>query len=535
MKYKWHSYFPFKKPRKEQIQAIEFALSTFSSGKKYCILEAPTGSGKSAVAIALSRYIENEPILPGATQSSYIITTQKILQQQYKEDFPYIANISAKNNYICQNRKTGLTCDFGLAIAAAMKNADYPRKCCYMQEKEKFKESQIGVTNLPYFLYHSKAAPYQKDPEIRHRKLLVIDEAHNLESIVVDIASMKFTKYFVVDILKIPWPNVSKMSSNQFVEWILKKYIPALSTFKESMKLKLNNADESYLTSSYGISTMKKIDESERHFNQIDDALKTFDTNEWVMSVSATQDLVELKPLFAKKYTIPLLFSFADKVLLMSGTILDKDTYCNNVGIPKEEADFLSMDSPFDVKNRPVFIVSAGSLGRNNIKQTLPGIAKIIEQLLEDHKTEKGIIHCNSYEISRYINDNVKSDRLLFHSSNDRVDILNLHKLSIRPTVLVSPSFTEGIDLVDDLSRFQIIVKIPFPYLGDKYVVEKMNRVPRWYEWQTIKTIIQASGRSIRSVDDYAVTYILDSDWRIIKSKSWNMFPGWYKKAIIES
>lgn len=143
------------------------------------------------------------------------------------------------------------------------------------------------------------------------------------------------------------------------------------------------------------------------------------------------------------------------------------------------------------------------------------------------------VVHnCHTYKIAKYISDNIKDERLLFHSSDDRIDALNFHIKSKEPTVLVSPSFTEGIDLTGKLSRFQIIVKMPFPYMGDNYVKEKMARVETWYNWQTLKTVIQSSGRSIRDYDDYAITYILDSDWNFLKNKNLNMIPIWFKNAI---
>ena len=40
----------------------------------------------------------------------------------------------------------------------------------------------------------------------------------------------------------------------------------------------------------------------------------------------------------------------------------------------------------------------------------------------------------------------------------------------------------------------------------------------RWYNWQTALRLVQACGRSIRSKDDWAKTYILDSAFdRFIK------------------
>jgi Rad3-related DNA helicase len=40
-----------------------------------------------------------------------------------------------------------------------------------------------------------------------------------------------------------------------------------------------------------------------------------------------------------------------------------------------------------------------------------------------------------------------------------------------------SPSMTEGIDLKDDLSRFQIICKVPYPQ-RNPYIIERQLRDP---------------------------------------------------------
>jgi len=104
---------------------------------------------------------------------------------------------------------------------------------------------------------------------------------------------------------------------------------------------------------------------------------------------------------------------------------------------------------------------------------------------------------------------------------------------SKKPTVLLSPSMTEGVDLKGDASRFQVICKIPYPSLGDKIVRKRMNKWKWWYPLQTSKTIIQAIGRSVRSSDDFAVTYILDSDWERFFSRNENMFPQSFKDSIV--
>ena len=102
-----------------------------------------------------------------------------------------------------------------------------------------------------------------------------------------------------------------------------------------------------------------------------------------------------------------------------------------------------------------------------------------------------------------------------------------------KPTVLLSPSMTEGVDLKGDASRFQIICKVPYPYLGDKLIRKRMNKWKWWYPLQTLKVIIQSVGRSVRSKDDQAITYILDSDWDRFYSRNSGLFPADFRNSIL--
>ena len=91
---------------------------------------------------------------------------------------------------------------------------------------------------------------------------------------------------------------------------------------------------------------------------------------------------------------------------------------------------------------------------------------------------------------------------------------------------------TEGVDLYDDLSRFQIICKTPFPYLGDPVVRKRMKKWNWWYPYMTAKTIIQSIGRSIRNKDDHCITYILDQNFEYFHNKNTEIFPPWFKKVL---
>ena len=66
-------------------------MLAFASDYKYILLEAPTGFGKSPIAIAVALTLG----------SSYICTSTKDLQTQYARDFPFLKVAKGKNNFAC--------------------------------------------------------------------------------------------------------------------------------------------------------------------------------------------------------------------------------------------------------------------------------------------------------------------------------------------------------------------------------------------------------------------------------------------------
>jgi len=171
-------------------------------------------------------------------------------------------------------------------------------------------------------------------------------------------------------------------------------------------------------------------------------------------------------------------------------------------------------------------------MSRANIDATLPNMTQVVRQLLELHSDKKGIIHCVNFRIAKHLVDTVGSPRLLIHDSENREEVIDYHKSSPDPTVLVSPSMMEGVDLAGDASRFQVLCKVPFPYLGDKVVQLRKKKDPMWYTCQTARSVIQAFGRSVRSADDHAVSYILDSDWERFYRFNSSVFPEEFTKAL---
>jgi ATP-dependent DNA helicase DinG len=60
------------------------------------------------------------------------------------------------------------------------------------------------------------------------------------------------------------------------------------------------------------------------------------------------------------------------------------------------------------------------------------------------------------------------------------------------------------------------------------------QRDPKWYTWNTILRLVQAYGRSVRSKDDFANTYILDGSISYLLRDANEMLPKWFSDAITQ-
>ena len=124
----------------------------------------------------------------------------------------------------------------------------------------------------------------------------------------------------------------------------------------------------------------------------------------------------------------------------------------------------------------------------------------------------------------------------MWHSSTNRESVLTEFKESLGNRVLISPSMTTGVDLPGDLLRFQIIAKLPIPYLGDPRVAQRRRENKAIENAEISSTLIQMYGRGMRTAQDWAVTYILDK-WAYYFYQSQvkrGKFPKYFVEAVGE-
>lgn len=540
MAHDWIKFFPFKEPREQQRKTIDYVLEQLiDNNKKFVCLDLGCGIGKSAIAITISRYLANKdlPIPEGFTEGTYVLTTQKILQEQYVKDFSKgfnpIASLKSANNYTCSMHEKDpqpISCaEIHRLISAndlfkqLYKTCNHG-ECCYREAKKRFMNSLEGITNYSYFLAETKYSG-----KIMPRRLLVLDEAHTLEEQIGKFVEISVSERFASQQLNVEMPeDVSDIK--KALGWLKGPYMVALTKRIVEMGSLVNNMLEVKDKIKSFQSYARQHDLLDKHKCKLNRFFDAFQEKNWVLNVvpasATTQRKLEFKPIDISSYAHDHLFNFADKVIMMSATILNKDVFCRSLGLNPDDVAHVKFPSPFDKSNRPVHFMPVGSMSKKNIETTLPQLAKAVKILLDTHKNDKGILHCTNFRIAQYLFDNVRSGgRLLIHDATNREQVLKYHKESKTPTVILSPSMAEGVDLADDQSRFQILCKVPFPYLGDKVVTKRMERDPEWYDYQTVKTVVQSLGRSIRHENDHAVSYILDSDWRYFFKRTFNMFP----------
>jgi len=101
--------------------------------------------------------------------------------------------------------------------------------------------------------------------------------------------------------------------------------------------------------------------------------------------------------------------------------------------------------------------------------------------------------------------------------------------------VMLAPSMDRGMSFDDDLARVNIVAKIPFPSLGDKRVAARLyaRGGDGWYAAETVRTLVQALGRTTRSETDWSKGVILDRQFiSNIWAKNRGLLPGWFKKRL---
>ncbi|RAP48967.1 MAG: ATP-dependent helicase [Methanosphaera sp. rholeuAM74] len=525
--------FPFPHARENQLELITEILNAFESGKRYVILEAGTGTGKSAIAATLGQIL----------QPAYILTMTKQLQRQYADEFGY-AQVKGRNNFLCLDSGSLNTCNQGTCQVIRSNenfNCPYGIKMASSKQKDTTDEDPENYYTTPFTFKSEEHCPYWEQKSIaiqepvsllnydyaylelnyvqhfQKRNIMILDEAHNIEDKIMHKLELNiYNKQIQKDIQQ----SIPKrmIEYDDVKDWV---------AFLEAIHESYNKINIKQLTKQKA----DRINHTKRKIGEITKNIKT-NPHDWI--VSPEEDMVSFKPLRVDKYAENTLFQYADKILFMSATILDKNLFCKWLGINPEEVHYISSESPFKKQYRPIHMKLVGPMSKRALWHTAPKTIPALLEIMDRHPNEKGLIHTNSYKCQKYITDHIKEQRILSHTPKNREKVLHEFEKSKNPYILVSPSMSEGVDLPYEKCQFQVIYKVPYPYLGDKQVNQRMKQDPEWYAHKTIMTLMQAYGRGMRAENDRCETYILDKNIQnILRNGMYRkLIPKFFKEAI---
>ncbi len=572
-----------KEPTQKQKDVISKIDAALRQGYQKILLSAPTGTGKSWIAVALSLYF----------RSATILTSTVLLQDQYKEEFSFVKTVRGKKRFLCEQSNRVLDCtqgyckncqfrpspdDYTVArrgtISETIVSQPMERRCEYYDQIEAGKQASFVAYSYASYLSHLLSGE-----EMPRRELLVCDESHeldeelskqlatNLSSFMANLAGPSMPQFSVdseisrikryvdsfLDFYGLKESSLKKCAEHT-VELQSEEHIRKHYTCSKHSIIQLDCMDcqkmRSFIENKEFLACSRHIDCSHDHrkinhylLNDLQNyasrlkilqkGLEVSDEN--YIITDAKDGNVTIKPWKVHWFVRELMSSF--KVSLFMSATTNLELFCRETGIDREEVFFIDEDSNIPIQNRKVVFLKSGYVDGSSDEPLPKGILKQIEAILRLRSNQKGIIVLTSYSQMEYILENisqgVRSRLVPIERNQDKFEIIREHR-DMENSVLISPGLESGVNLPDEDSRFQIIVKAPYyPTVDDKRmkkIYESESNHRRYYLKSAFR-LLQMAGRSIRHVDDHAMTYVLDSKAERMVHYQRNDLPKWFLDA----
>lgn len=521
---------PFDSFRDGQEEIIDSIYERFQSGCKVVFLQAPTGVGKSIIGEGTRRLVRGNGIYSCST---------KTLQDQFVSDFVYGRVIKGRSNYLTlagsldrMGRKSSsgpsmVTCaDCTYTRESGCRWCVSQTGCPYVMARNSAAQAELAILNTSYFLTDANKGMGR----FKDRDLVIIDEADLLEGellnqVEVFVSDRRMAKMNID-------PPTRKTVESAWLPWVEEEAIPKVARYIESLKVPHDPDASAADIKEY--SSLRDLSE------RLDILKRELPKGGWVYDGYDSGHTI-FRPVEVNEWGSKYLWPHAQRFLLMSATILSASHMADQLGLT-DKWDVIDVDSNFPVENRPVYVVPIADMTYKLKDEEWPKMVDGISGVLRRHPDERILVHCVSYQLARYIKDELKlrssewsrRDIIIYENSNEKDTALSRFKS--RPgAVILAASMDRGIDLADDYCRVQVIAKIPFGNTKDKRIIARMKQTKggyTWYKMEAIRTLIQMTGRGVRSKEDWCTTYILDKQFTSNIMASKYLLPKWWKAAL---
>ena len=532
-------YFPYDYYNPGQREAIIDVVNSFINGKRHVIIESPTGTGKSIIAITVSKVLKHlQHII-----TSSIVTVTKGLQDQILNDGFVNADLRSAVNYGCPYGKG----NYGTSgCISSKKELGCTEECPYLTAKYDFTDSNLRSINTAMFINVS-----HETIGVLDQSLVVLDECHKVPTVLVDQASLEWS----IESLKDLEPYGDKF-----------KYEPIKNVYIKIIETINNNKKENNLFSfsnhkdllplidklnSFSVDLNEKLDiliKNEKDESKIETYLKILNVFRSISKVNGVvssgadhfivceseNDKVVLKPVFSNDVVDPFIYSKGAIFLHMSATICGYEEYAEQMNIDLNDCQYINVKNPIPVENRQIYFNPVIKMSGKIDQEKVDSITEFIDNLIDNyHAGENGIIHTVSFELAKRIKEHSKyTDNMFVMAGKERTKILELLSQQEKGYIILSPSVEEGFDFKNDMARWQVIAKVPYDYIKDP-VVSLINEVfPHVYFRNAVLRIVQAAGRSTRGINDYSNVYVVDNSFENLYNFNRKLFPDYFQESV---
>lgn len=553
------------RPQQKKIIA-DILYNILNKTKESIVLDAPTGSGKSLIAMFCSK------VLSRLGLTGYIVTSNTELQRQYMKDVEKYKlgwqDVMGVDNYTCSVNDSKFSlgeCRMrGLSYEQAEKLHCF-ENCGYLQSRKKAKESPVAIMNYSYYLIQmnfvmKEALEEGKQAPFEMRDFVFFDEAHKIEDIVQSHFAPRIDYNFYEKIESVN-EEIDRLFKDEYdlEDWRhVKGLIIRMHQIEDKEELYQLLEQFETLLSKYVNIGRKIASKTDKKFNkniQIPSEWKKmfflFDLfKDMLCKVEDYTDMLlemDISNLLKNPQPTHMLFNLlSDQQMLtehlhkkskakvfMSATLGSVKHYTKNCSI----LDFkeLKVNPTFNYEESPIFVFNLPKLTYQEKIENYKIVAETLDKILEKlHPNDRGIVHTTSYEFVDKILNHSKHKKRFFNylgSKQKKESLENFYNSD--NGVLIGPSLLEGLDLKDDKSRFQIFFKMPYANITDKFVAAKTEKDRSWYNWKSSIAILQGIGRSIRSDEDWAKTYMLDGSFKQFIKNNYGYFPKEFLNRIV--
>jgi|688.fasta_scaffold15588_5 Rad3-related DNA helicase len=525
--------FRFRSFQEETIMRI--ANSMISNPTGAILIDAPTGTGKSIISIVGSS------LLNAMGHTGYILTSDLGLQTQYENDIDRlgfnIPSIKGLDNYDCLVNLQPISLG---ECRTKGSGRDIPcySDCPYFSRRDNAAYSKTALLNYSYWLLQLNYVLEKQGAMAKFdkRNFCFFDEAHKVQDIVQGHFSPRISHRIsetVSDYIDAYSADVSSVRNNsrdvrKEVDAICsatdpKDMIRSMASLK-ALLAEVKKTKDSFTqycgrkwkfgepVPAHIVRAQRNIDRISDTYCKIEDYLECLQDERDLVKISDRKDerTFSFKNLNESGLIKKTLLEKSGFKTFMSATLGNPESYAKFIGL--EKWDYIEIDNQFDLEKSPIFFFRGYKLNWANREKNFPKVLEVCDKIIAKHSDDRGIVHSSSFLLANdIVNSSSASDRFITYStSSEKEDAIQRFKES-KNGVLIGPSLLEGLSFDDDLSRFQIFFKVPFPNVSDEFMKKLLEMYPEKYMAKTANNIIQGTGRSVRSMDDWAITYIIDS------------------------